>query len=64
MCVYYAFTYLLLLSLFSPQRVSLFCGGRLNVCRVLVSYLYCLVVAWVGVVEWEDVLGGMYCYFV
>jgi hypothetical protein len=60
------FTYLPLLFLSSPPRVgvSLLCGGHLNVCRELVSYLYCLVVAWLGVVEWEDVGGGMYRYFV
>jgi hypothetical protein len=57
MCIYYAF-YLLAPAvpvLFPGVGCSLLCDGRLNVCRVLVSYLYCLVVAWVGVVEWEDV---------
>jgi hypothetical protein len=53
MCIHLLFTYLLLLFLFS-FRVLVFlvlCDGRLNICMVLVSYLYCLVVVWVGV-EW------------
>jgi hypothetical protein len=51
------FTYLplLFLSLFPRVGVSLLFDGCLNICRVLVLYLYCLVVAWVRVVEWEDV---------
>jgi hypothetical protein len=57
MCIHFLFTYLPLLFLFS-FRVLVFlvlCDGCLNVCMVIVSYLYCLVVVWVGVVEWRAV---------